>query len=273
MIMQAVGSFLSRTARGSLSFMGMLLFPLGWWWCRSVKQLATPERLDRGCVFVLPGIQGKSPIEFGVARGLNDAGVNLGIVIFDWTTGFWPFFLFHLRASFWQRAMMQKLTTAIIDYQAAYPDRPVYLIGHSGGAGLSLMTTANLPDSIRIAGVVLLGPAVSPFFDYQSACSKTEFGIWNFYSPFDFFFLGIGTLVAGTMDHWHWPSAGMVRFKTASNATTSQLPQLIQIGYHPSMVRSWNFGGHFGYTNRLFVSDHVAPVLLSALTNKSELRQ
>jgi hypothetical protein len=58
--------------------------------------LKTNARLEQGCVFVLPGIQGKSPVEFAVARGLAEGGVRMAVEVFDWTTGFWPFFLFYL---------------------------------------------------------------------------------------------------------------------------------------------------------------------------------
>ncbi|MDA7503801.1 alpha/beta hydrolase [bacterium] len=253
-------SILQGVCRGLSSFVGMLLFPIGWWWCRSIDSFATPDRLDRGCVFVLSGIQGKSPIEFGVARGLNDAGVRSGIVIFEWTTGLWPLFLFHLRAKFWHRRMAKKLANAIVEYQSKYPGRPVFLLGHSGGAGLSLMAANELPDGNKLSGIILLGPAVSPIFPLDSALTKTEQGIWNFHSILDCLFLGIGTILAGTMDGKHRPSAGMVCFKGTSIKDKSE-PQLHQLGYSFKMISQWHFGGHFGYSNRVFIANEVAPLI------------
>ena len=62
--------------RGLSSCLGTLLFPIGYWWCRSIKRLSQPERMEQGLIVILSGIQGKSPVEFAIARGLVDGGVQ-----------------------------------------------------------------------------------------------------------------------------------------------------------------------------------------------------
>jgi hypothetical protein len=52
-----------------------------------VKAWLEPERLERGYVIVLPGIEGRSFLNRGIAAGLSDAGVPYGIEIYDWTDG------------------------------------------------------------------------------------------------------------------------------------------------------------------------------------------
>ncbi len=37
---------------------------------------------------------------------------------------------------------------------------------------------------------------------------------------------------------------------------------LHQIRFRPNMIKCWNFGGHFGSTNAVFVRRHIAPILL-----------
>jgi len=244
------------TWRGVISMLGAYSFMLGYWWCRSIKSLQSPERMNRGCVFILPGIQGKSPMEFSVARGLVDGDVPLGIEVFDWTTRLWPLFLFHLRAGFWQRWMAKRLAAKITDYQRRYPNRPVILIGHSGGGAVSLRTAEHLPQENRLAGVILLAPAISPFYDVRPALQSTA-EVWNFFSPLDALFLGVGTLAAGTCDGWHLFSAGASGFLGRSKAR----PGLHQAGYRPEMLTAWNGGGHFGCVNRVFVGSHIAPLV------------
>jgi pimeloyl-ACP methyl ester carboxylesterase len=251
--------------RGLVSMLGAFLFFLGYWWCRSIRSLKSPERMRKGCVFTLPGVQGKSPMEFAVARGLADGGVECGIEVFDWTTRLWPLFLFHLRATFWHRLMAGRLAAKIRDYRRRYPGRPVFLIGHSGGGGLALRTAELLDAGERLAGVVLLAVAVSPLYDVRPALRRSRH-VWNFYSPLDCVLLGVATMAGGTMDGWHLFSAGASGFF----GTSKDCPGLHQQRYHPSMLRSWNAGGHFGWVNRVFIADCIAPLLRGAVKREQE---
>jgi pimeloyl-ACP methyl ester carboxylesterase len=135
----------------------------------------------------------------------------------------------------------------------------VYLVGHSGGGGMALMTAERLPASASLAGVVLLAVAVSPLYDVRPALKHSR-RIWSFYSPLDCILPGIGTLAAGTMDGWHLFCAGCSGFFGTSRGCDG----LHQRMYHPSMLLSWNLGGHFGGVNRVFIADHVAPLLREA---------
>ena len=247
-----------RTAwYGLSSLFGVLVFPLGYWWCRRLDDLKTNARLEQGCGFVLPGIQGKSPVEFAVARGLADGGVRMAVEVFDWTTGFWPFFLFHLRARFWQARMAERLAAKILAYQAEFPGRPVHVMGHSGGGGLALLATEVLAERNKITSLILLAPAVSHSYDVTSASARVEQGIWHFYSPSDCLFDGLGTILAGTFDGRHTVSAGARGF-------TNEVARLHQERFRPAMLRSWNFGGHFGCVNRVFAADWLAPLICRA---------
>jgi pimeloyl-ACP methyl ester carboxylesterase len=255
--------------RGLVSMLGAYLFFLGYWWCRSIRPLRSPQRMSQGCVFILPGIQGTSPMEYAVARGLVDGGVECGIEVFDWTTRLWPLFLFHLRASFWHRYMARRLAARIRDYQRRQPGRPVFLIGHSGGGGIALLAAelldaGNPPAGAPLAGVVLLAAAVSPLYDVRPALRGSR-QIWNFCSPLDCLLLGLGTMAAGTMDGWHLMSAGCLGFFGKSTGA----PGFHQRMYRLAMLRSWNGGGHFGCVNRLFIAHHIAPLLREAAQRKS----
>jgi pimeloyl-ACP methyl ester carboxylesterase len=174
-------------------------------------------------------------------------------------------FGYHLRA--WRRNQRaaQAIARKIMDYQAAYPGRPVYLIGHSGGGAMALLATALLPPENRITGIILLAPAISPRFDLLPALGRTERGIWHFSSPLDCFFLGVGTVLLGTLDGRHTIAAGACGFGLPPTLTERQqdlyASQLHCRPYRLSMTSGFNLGGHFGCTNRVFVSEWIAPII------------
>lgn len=245
----------SRFLRGSVSFLRFLIFPLGRWAGRHLPQFATPDRRDKGLVIVLPGIEGKSFVNIDVVLGLADGGVESAIELFDWTTGIFPLWPYHLRALKRNRRVAERIAERIVEYQDRYPGRPVHLVGHSGGTGIAVFALEALPPDRRITAAVLLASALSPRYDLAAALSRTERGIWSFRSPFDALFLVLGTLLIGTIDGRHRIAAGNGGFADDAG------PQLHQVRYRASMMRAFHFGGHCGWTNRVFVAETIAPLV------------
>ena len=60
--------------------------------------------------------------------------------IVDWTTGCFLLLLYHLLATGPNRRVARQIVDRVVEYRRQYPGRPVWLIGHSGGAGISLLT-------------------------------------------------------------------------------------------------------------------------------------
>ncbi|MCA9080448.1 MAG: hypothetical protein KDA58_07805 [Planctomycetaceae bacterium] len=226
--------------------------------------IAAPERRARGLVIVLPGIEGLSRWNKSIVRGLLAANVPYAIERFDWTTGWRPLAIYHLRARKLQQRSADRLAEKLIAYRDEFPTQPVYLIGHSGGGAMTLKTLALLPDDKKATGGILLGPSMSPWYDYQPALDRTTHGIWNFSSWGDVFFLAIGTTVAGTVDGYHSPCAGMTGFAKRHTASSASIegPQLYERPYQLKYASRWNFAGHFGYVAAPFVRDEVAPLLI-----------
>ncbi|MBI3864486.1 MAG: hypothetical protein HY290_21600 [Planctomycetia bacterium] len=262
---------LLHVSRGCLSLAGMLLHPLGRFCGGMLSHLKTPERLDRGLVLVLPGIEGESCMNHSIARGLADGGVNAAIEIFDWTTGVILLFLYHLRGTRRNLRHADRLVRRIVDYQQSHPGRPVYLVGHSGGAAMIALALERLPADRKIACAILLQAALSPDHDLSTALEHTEVGIWNFRSPLDVFFLGVGTWVAGTLDGPHQAAAGMVGFRLPpglnSAAHKRYETQLHEVPFHKGMCADFHFGGHLTVTSRPFVANCVAPIIQSAMVH------
>jgi len=252
-----------RWQRGVFCLATFCVAPLGWFLPRRCFCSKEAERLEQGLVLILPGIEGLSFLNLSMLHGLIDAGVPYALEIVDWTTGNKFLTLYHLRA--WRRnqRIAQQLADRIVQYQTEHPDRPVWIIGHSGGGGIALLTARALPDGHRLTGLILLAAAVSPLFDLSSIQTKVERGIWSFHSWLDCLFVGIGTTIFGTLDGWHLPSAGMIGFRRGKSPSPDTGPPLVQTAYRPTMSRAFNLGGHFGCVHRVFISEFVAPVIHS----------
>lgn len=249
----------------SLIFLGLNSVLAG---CSYFHNLQTPHRLDRGYTIILPGVEGASFANSNLATGLEAGGVQTAIEVDDWTTGsVWRFPL-HLQDLDRNRREAGRIAQKIVRYQRRYPGRPVFLIGHSGGGGMVLLTLEALPGDHQVTGAILLAPAVSPEFDLRPALSKTVSGIWNFYSPLDSFFLIAGTSVMGTIDRQHTPSAGALGFTVPEDCSPQDRrlfeERLHQVPYDVTMAASGHVGGHLGPTWIRFAQHHLAPLLIGA---------
>jgi pimeloyl-ACP methyl ester carboxylesterase len=244
-----------RWLRGLLCWATFLIAPLGWFVRGRFIRRMDRARLDQGLVLILPGIEGRSFLNLAVLQGLLDAGVPYGLEIIDWTTGWKPLVLYHLRALRRNRRVAAHLAHRIAAYRREYPGRPVWLIGHSGGCGMTLLTAEQLPDDVRLTGAVLLAAAVSPRYDVGPAVARTERGLWTFHSLLDCLFVGVGTTVFGSFDGVHGPAAGMVGLRNAPDGVR-------QTGYSLRMIGQFNLGGHFGCVHRVFIAETIAPLLL-----------
>ena len=227
-----------------------------------LSELNTPERLSRGLVIVLPGIEGRSYLNRSIARGLAQGGVEYGIEIYDWTYGP-PWQLWSLRSRRRHTEQATLVAAKIAAYQNEYPKRPVHLVGHSGGGAMIAYTLETLEAGRKITSGVMLVPALSPKYPMRQAVSRTERGIWNFCSHGDLLFLGIGTLLCGTTEGLHCVSAGNVGFskQVVQDSIVSNKAQLRNVPYQWHMLKTGHWGGHLSVAVPQFVAGHVAPLV------------
>jgi pimeloyl-ACP methyl ester carboxylesterase len=238
-----------------------------------LSSLRSTERLDRGLVLILPGIEGESFMNHSIARGLADGGVPAAIEIYDWTTGVILLFLYHLRSSRRHAAQARQIAERIVAYQRDYPGRPVQIIGHSGGAAMGVLAVESLPAGVSVDSIILLQGALSPKYNLKRALARSERGVVSFQSFLDFIFLGVGTSIAGTFDGRLTPSAGMVGFRLPGGSSVDEQElyssKLRQVPFRVAMIRDFNFGGHMGATNRVFVAREVVPFLEMPASGRS----
>lgn len=231
----------------------------------SVSDLGTPVRMSRGLVIILPGIEGRSGWNYDIARGLDEGGVTSGIEIYDWNTPIPGGALVNLTDYDRNLEQARKLAKRIMSYQDKYPGRSVHLIGHSGGGGMSIMTLETLPKNRRVSAAILLAAAVSPEHNLTKALRRTQYGVFNYWSPGDVGFLQIGTSLFGNIDRRHGPAAGAVGFEIPaglSQDARGEYKKLHQIKWTSKMASYGNPGTHTGWASRSFVRKYLAPLIL-----------
>jgi pimeloyl-ACP methyl ester carboxylesterase len=238
----------------------------------STADLRKPQRYEQGLIIVLPGIEGRSPLNTNIARGLAQGGVPSAIEIYDWTFAYGASWLVNLADESRNRHRAAEVARRIVAYQKCYPGKPVHLIGHSGGGGVAVFALEALPPDRPVTSALLLAPALSPDYDLRRALRRTKCGLWNFYSSQDFGFLKVGTTIFGTIDREHGSAAGAVGFHepTGLGDEGAKLyrTRLHQVRYSERMARSGNSGGHTGWASRQFVREWLAPLLYSQMEVK-----
>lgn len=231
----------------------------------SIEDLRTADRLERGLVVVLPGIEGKSRYNIDIARGLDDGGVEMAIQIFDWTTEVPGGLLLNLADVERNRRMAEVLSSCILQYRFHHPRQPVHLVAHSGGAGVAIMALESLPQDVQVETTILLAAAVSPAYDLRAALERTRHGIYNYYSEYDKVLLDVGTRIFGTMDRVRGRAAGSVGFRLPPGLTDPRSEalyrRLYNVSWQPEMREHGNRGGHVDWANRRWVRDYLGPLI------------
>jgi hypothetical protein len=234
----------------------------------SSQPYLTSDRMERGLVIVLPGVEGRSPLNEAICRGLNDGGVNWAIELYDWTApvpliGLTMGPLYNQEAEGRNQNKADELAGRIKRYQFAYPHRPVVLVGQSGGGAIAVWAARALSGGHKVDGVILMAASLSPGYPLSRALNNSDRGIVNFYSARDWFLLGVGTTITGTMDGEHESSAGKVGFLPPSGRKPKEYSKLFQIPWTEKMGETGNSGGHMSSGATEFVSTYVAPLVLS----------
>ena len=191
--------------------------------CSSNYKYMTKDRQSRGMVVILPGIEGTSPFNRHIRQGLEDAGLDCATPICSWG---WPVPLVGMALNqsepICHHVAARQIATMIAKYEDEHPGQPVYVIGHSGGAGIGVFAAeelGKLEGGHKIEGLVLLSASISSDYDLSPALAQCRNGIVNFYNPDDKMLLMVGTAIAGNVDGGHGDSAGRTGF-SVRQATT-----------------------------------------------------
>ncbi len=220
------------------------------------KPYLTPERKENGLILILPGIEGESGFNHDIMRGLERAGNYRAMMIYHWGR---PVPLLGMVLNqmdvLGNRLAGKSIAELVEHYQDMYPNRPVHIIGHSGGGGIAVFAAEELSEGRQVDGLILLSASIAEGYDLTKALRKCKNGIVNFYNPSDGGMLGVGTTIMGTVDGSRGASAGLNGFKRT-------FPKLYQRRITAGMTMGG--GAHSAATKPYFVSTYVAPWVLSS---------
>jgi len=232
----------------------------------NVYPAAAPEKsapkAKRGVVFMVGGIGGFDIMGMSGQWAFPHVGIPHEIRDFIWTHG-WGKMFKDLQDTHHLLVKAEELAGEVRRVKAEDPDRPVYLVGKSGGTGLVLAAAEMLPPR-TLERIILLSAAVSPDYDLRRALQATKGEIVSFYSKHDHFILGWGTSHFGTVDRVYGPSAGLLKFKVPPDLNEQDrtlYERLVQVPWHPRMICEGNPGMHFGTSLPAFLGKEVAPWL------------
>jgi hypothetical protein len=138
----------------------------------------------------IPGIAGESMIDQALVGGLIDGGFGGPAEIYDWTGHNPGIAALVNRERNDQEA--QKIADRVTAHRRRHPAATIMLTAHSGGTGLVVFALEKLPPDVRVDGVLLLSPALSPTYDLSKALARVTGRMYVFSSTMDVFVLGLG---------------------------------------------------------------------------------
>jgi pimeloyl-ACP methyl ester carboxylesterase len=244
-----------RTMLVSLTTLGILA--IGDWRCAAADK---PTGAKTGVIFTVGGVGGFDVLGQSARWAFPRAGLPHEVRDFAWTHG-WGQVLKDLQD---HRHLMRKaneLAEQIKQLKEADGERPVCLVGKSGGTAVVLAAAEQLPAD-TLQRIVLLSAAVSPDYDLRPALRASAGGIVSFHSPHDRLILGWGTKEFGTADRVYGPSAGLSGFQLPPNNPDDEdcflYERLVQVPWNPRMIKAGHFGTHLGTSLPAFLRVEVA---------------
>jgi len=215
---------------------------------------------------ILPGIEGESILNRDIALGLDEGGVSAAIEVYDWTIGVPGAFVPNLAFLDRNKRQAAELARRIVEYREDHPGAPVFLIGHSAGGGVVVLTLEALPAGRQIDMAILLAPALSPDYDLSTALRRTRRGITSFFSSLDVGFLRVGTIIFGAVDRKHGSAAGAVGFVPPEELSAEDRElygrKLRQVRWTQRLRRVGASGLHIGWASQDFAREYLAPLIL-----------
>ena len=233
--------------------------------CSKRVDYMAPERLNRGLVFSLDGVGGYNWGPRWLRKGLDEGGVKFAIYIFSWGHGPAGMFVADLWDTDGNQRRAAELARLVENYQRSYPGRPVYLVGHSGGAGMVVFALEKMKPGRQVDGAFLLAPALDPQRNLAPALRHVRKYCITTYSPTDVPLMGLGTSLFTTMDGKHTVSAGLIGFrrpKNLSEADRAEYAKIRQAGWGKTFLKKGYLGGHMDWSTTSFAREFLAPIML-----------
>ena len=213
--------------------------------------------MSRGTIFLVGGINDTFFVRYHWPKGLAGAGLTHDIRSFAWQQGFWAALTF---ADLWNtkhhHRSAEQLADDIRAVRTADPDAPVHVLSHSAGTAITAYALERLSADECVTSAALVSSGLSPDYDLSAAISRCSAGLLAVTSPLDFWVLGIGTTLLGTVDRKHRPAAGAAGFRTPSDPEA--MAKLTHVRWSPDQVKHGWVGGHLNTTSAGFAGRMLA---------------
>jgi pimeloyl-ACP methyl ester carboxylesterase len=229
------------------------------------------EKKQYGQVFYLDGAGGGhalSPWAWGVREGLTEGGFPGDVYTFPWNTGL-GFTVDETATVEYKRGKARELAGLIRRYQDEHPGGRVTLIGLSAGTAIAVFALEALPRTHQVDDVVLLGSALSRYYDLTEALKRVKHRVVVYTSATDAV-LTVYIAIIGTADREFCGAcaAGLSGFDRSRAANdpeaATQYRKLEQVPWQPEFAVAGSDGGHTDWVNPRFIQEHVAPIVRSA---------
>ena len=177
--------------------------------------------------------------------------------MFVWQQGFWAALTF---ADLWNTKHHHRSADQLADeiraVRTADPDAPVHVLSHSAGTAITAYALERLTADESVTSAALVSSGLSPDYDLSAAISRCSAGLLAVTSPLDFWVLGIGTTLLGTVDRKHRPAAGAAGFHTPTDAEAAA--KFTHVRWSPDQVQHGWVGGHLNTTSAGFAGRMLA---------------
>lgn len=225
-------------------------------------------RMQYGYVYYLDGAGGgtaKKNWASGVKEGMLAAGYPGAGEMFSWEEG--KGILKDQDASDAYKRKKAKAMAVEIERQVkAFPKVPVSMLGFSAGTLECIYALEELPETVQVEYVVLLGASLSRDYDLTKALKRVHGHLYLYTSTADRM-LGFLMPFTGTADRkFDDPGAGITGFVTpkGASALTRKLyvDKIVTIAWTKKLEKDGDYGHHFDNIKMEFIRDHVAPLLM-----------
>jgi pimeloyl-ACP methyl ester carboxylesterase len=220
------------------------------------------DRLDKGLVLILPGIEGPGPGSWAVRKGLEDGALPYALEVYDWRDGrLGAAYAFDEPAS---RKRAEEIALHIDAYRRTHIGKPVFVVGHSGGGALAAFVSEAIDEKAPLNGVILMEPALSPEYDLTKAIQGAG-GHFAATSAESDVLLRSLTTVGRNFDGIRGRTAGQDGFQLPPDAWPERraaFEKVCWIRWDASMLKEANWGGHMGCTSPPWVASALAPIIL-----------
>jgi hypothetical protein len=238
--------------------------PTGW----PKPQANRAERETRGYVYYFDGAGGgttQTNYAEGVQKGFLAAGYEGAGEMLSWETG--KGLIADQNASVeYKRGQAKIAAKKITKHANAYPGVPMGFLGFSAGTAQAIFTLEDLPESVQVDNVVLLGTSISRDYDLTKALKKIDGKLYIYTSTKDRM-LGFLMPFSGTADRkFDDPGAGITGFvlPKGADAATRKLykEKIVTIPWTAELEKDGDYGKHFDNVKMEFIRDHVAPLFM-----------